>query len=196
MTRLALASQPDLWAPLGTRCARSRFVCVCVCRRCEVHPLVCVPIPSSWRWFSSLSLRLGRTCRAPFRACAPFPRRDDNICRLAQGKCAAEEVNITIVHVKGAMCSPVCGVMDSCPKDVPAGVTVVHALLFPSLTSVECCSPSSAAQHACQSRIRLREHIRRPTRSVRCRTWPGASSAPSSAACRCRFSTRYERCLG
>ena len=125
-----------------------------------------------------------------------FRRRDDNICRLAQGKCAAEEVNITIVHVKGAMCSPVCGVMDSCPKDVPAGVTVVHALLFPSLTSVECCSPSSAAQHACQSRIRLREHIRRPTRSVRCRTWPGASFAPSSAACRCRFSTRYERCLG
>jgi hypothetical protein len=62
-----------------------------------------------------------------------FRRRDDSICLLVQGKCAAEEVNITIVHVKGAMCSPVCGVMDSCPKDVPAGVTVVHALLFPSL---------------------------------------------------------------
>jgi len=38
-------------------------------------------------------------------------------------KCASEEVNITIVGVPGAMCSPVCGIMDSCPKDVPENIT-------------------------------------------------------------------------
>merc|ERR1712216_146616 len=32
-----------------------------------------------------------------------------------QTKCGAEEINITIVGVKGAMCSPVCGALDSCP---------------------------------------------------------------------------------
>jgi len=37
--------------------------------------------------------------------------------------CQAGEVNITIVGVKGAMCAPSCGVLDSCPGDKPAGVS-------------------------------------------------------------------------
>mmetsp|Transcript_31937 Transcript_31937/g.46658 ORF Transcript_31937/g.46658 Transcript_31937/m.46658 type:complete len:154 (+) Transcript_31937:1-462(+) len=40
-----------------------------------------------------------------------------------QTKCSSEEVNITIVGTAGAMCSPVCGLMDSCPQDVPDDVT-------------------------------------------------------------------------
>mmetsp|Transcript_29026 Transcript_29026/g.59494 ORF Transcript_29026/g.59494 Transcript_29026/m.59494 type:complete len:167 (-) Transcript_29026:280-780(-) len=36
--------------------------------------------------------------------------------------CLANEVNITIVGVTGAMCSPSCAMLDSCPKDVPKGV--------------------------------------------------------------------------
>jgi hypothetical protein len=37
--------------------------------------------------------------------------------------CQAGEVNITIVGVDGAICSPACGVLDSCPKDIPKGAT-------------------------------------------------------------------------
>eukprot|EP00287_Rhodomonas_sp_CCMP768_P012698 CAMPEP_0196720278 /NCGR_PEP_ID=MMETSP1091-20130531/3098_1 /TAXON_ID=302021 /ORGANISM="Rhodomonas sp., Strain CCMP768" /LENGTH=167 /DNA_ID=CAMNT_0042061451 /DNA_START=12 /DNA_END=515 /DNA_ORIENTATION=+ len=36
--------------------------------------------------------------------------------------CLSNEVNITIVGVTGAMCSPSCAMLDSCPKDVPKGV--------------------------------------------------------------------------
>ncbi|EKX36210.1 hypothetical protein GUITHDRAFT_155288 [Guillardia theta CCMP2712] len=37
--------------------------------------------------------------------------------------CQSGEVNITIVGIAGAICSPTCSVMDSCPKDKPPTVT-------------------------------------------------------------------------
>ena len=57
-----------------------------------------------------------------------------NICMTwlthVQTKCSSEEVNITIVGTAGAMCSPVCGLMDSCPQDVPDDVTVyIHTYI-------------------------------------------------------------------
>ena len=55
---------------------------------------------------------------------SPPPSSAPTAC-MSQTKCSSDEVNITIVGVEGAMCSPVCGIMDGCPKDVPDAVTVV-----------------------------------------------------------------------
>eukprot|EP00281_Chroomonas_sp_CCMP1168_P030115 CAMPEP_0206247900 /NCGR_PEP_ID=MMETSP0047_2-20121206/20064_1 /ASSEMBLY_ACC=CAM_ASM_000192 /TAXON_ID=195065 /ORGANISM="Chroomonas mesostigmatica_cf, Strain CCMP1168" /LENGTH=153 /DNA_ID=CAMNT_0053673471 /DNA_START=25 /DNA_END=486 /DNA_ORIENTATION=- len=54
--------------------------------------------------------------------------------------CQSGEVNITIVGVEGAMCSPACGVLDSCPKDVPKGALAKATCALQDMTGRKFCA--------------------------------------------------------
>ena len=97
------------------------------------------------------------------------------------------------------MCSSMCGLMDSCPKDVPTGVKVCfHHLSSPALAAGTPPSPSLRAtttlslspcngialsrRSICQA-ANSSKHTCRPTPNALYRTWRAASSAHSFAAC-------------
>eukprot|EP00290_Baffinella_frigidus_P011488 CAMPEP_0180142016 /NCGR_PEP_ID=MMETSP0986-20121125/15315_1 /TAXON_ID=697907 /ORGANISM="non described non described, Strain CCMP2293" /LENGTH=178 /DNA_ID=CAMNT_0022085105 /DNA_START=15 /DNA_END=551 /DNA_ORIENTATION=+ len=54
--------------------------------------------------------------------------------------CQEGEVNITIMGVPGAMCSPQCGLMDSCPKDKPLDVEAKPACALQDMAGRKFCA--------------------------------------------------------